>query len=58
MLIEQEGQARKTPNRRLCFFDFAGATVRGLALGMPVVYLGDTPGLTVLAVIGRRQVRG
>jgi hypothetical protein len=34
-------------------FDYAGVTVKGLAMGMPVVYLGISAGLVVLAVIGR-----
>jgi len=34
-------------------FDYAGATAGGLAMGMPVVYLGIAVGLMVLAVIGR-----
>jgi hypothetical protein len=34
-------------------FDYAGATTEGLETGMPVVYLGITIGLLVLAVIGR-----
>jgi len=38
-------------------FDYAGATARGLATGMPFVYLGITAALLVLAVLGRwRQV--
>jgi len=39
-------------------FDYAGATAGGLAMGMPVVYMGITAGLVVLAVIGRwRQLQ-
>lgn len=39
-------------------FDYAGATAEGLAMGMPVVYLGITAGLVALAVIGRwRQLQ-
>jgi hypothetical protein len=39
-------------------FDYAGATAGGLAMGMPLVYLGITTGLVVLAVIGRwRQLQ-
>ena len=39
-------------------FDYVGATAGGLAMGMPVVYLGITAGLMVLAVIGRwRQLQ-
>jgi hypothetical protein len=38
--------------------DYAGATARGLAMGMPFVYLGITAGLVVLALIGRwRQLQ-
>ncbi|MGD8623886.1 MAG: hypothetical protein PVJ34_05070 [Anaerolineae bacterium] len=38
-------------------FDYAGATAKGLAMGMPFVYLGITVVLLVLAVLGRwRQV--
>jgi ABC-type transport system involved in multi-copper enzyme maturation permease subunit len=40
-------------------FDYAGVTSADLAIGMPVVYLGITTGLLVLAVIGRwRQASG
>lgn len=40
-------------------FDYAGATATGLAMGMPVVYLGITAGLVVLVMIGRwRQLQG
>jgi hypothetical protein len=39
-------------------FDYTGATAEGLKMGMPVVYLGITAGLVVLAVFGRwRQIR-
>ena len=38
---------------RIPSFDFAGVTAGGLAMGMPVVYLGITAGLVVLAAIGR-----
>jgi hypothetical protein len=39
-------------------FDYAGATAGGLAMGMPVVYMGITAGLVALAVIGRwRQLQ-
>jgi hypothetical protein len=39
-------------------FDYAGVTAGGLAMGMPVVYLGITVGLMALAVFGRwRQIR-
>ena len=39
-------------------FDYAGATSGGLAMGMPVVYLGITAGLVALGVIGRwRQLQ-
>lgn len=38
-------------------FDYAGTTAEGLASGMPLVYLGITAGLMVLALIGRwRQI--
>jgi hypothetical protein len=38
-------------------FDYAGATARGLTMGMPFVYLGITVALLALAVLGRwRQV--
>jgi hypothetical protein len=38
--------------------DYAGATAEGLAMGMPVVYLGVSGALVVLSLIGRwRQVR-
>jgi hypothetical protein len=38
-------------------FDYAGATAEGLANGMPLVYLGITAGLVLLALIGRwRQI--
>jgi hypothetical protein len=38
-------------------FDYAGATAEGLANGMPLLYLGITAGLMVLALIGRwRQI--
>jgi hypothetical protein len=33
--------------------DYAGATARGLAMGMPFVYLGITLALLVVAVLGR-----
>ena len=36
-------------------FDYAGVTHSGLAMGMPLVYLGITAGLVVLALIGRRR---
>jgi len=36
-------------------FDYAGATAEGLAMGMPVVYLGIAAGLVVLAVAGRKR---
>lgn len=36
-------------------FDYAGTTAGGLAMGMPVVYLGIAAGLVVLAVVGRRR---
>jgi hypothetical protein len=37
--------------------DYAGTTARGLAMGMPFVYLGITAALLVLAVLGRwRQI--
>jgi len=43
---------------RIPSFDFAGATTGSLAMGMPVVYLGITAGLMVLAMIGRwRQIQ-
>ena len=39
-------------------FDYTGATAEGLAMGTPVLYLGITAGLVVLAVIGRwRQLQ-
>jgi hypothetical protein len=39
-------------------FDYAGVTVEGLLMGMPVVYLGITIGLMVLALFGRwRQIQ-
>jgi hypothetical protein len=39
-------------------FDYASATAEGLSVGMPVVYLGITAGLVVLALVRRsRQVR-
>jgi hypothetical protein len=34
-------------------FDYAGVTVGGLAMGMPIVYLGISAGLVALAMIGR-----
>ena len=38
--------------------DYAGATAEGLALGMPVVYLGITVVLVALALVGRwRQLQ-
>jgi len=36
-------------------FDYAGVTAAGLAIGMPLVYLGITAGLIALAMIGRRR---
>jgi hypothetical protein len=36
-------------------FDYAGATAGGLAAGIPLVYLGISAGLVVLAVLGRRR---
>ncbi len=39
---------------RIPAFDYAGANAEGLAMRMPVVYLGITTGLVVLALIGRR----
>jgi hypothetical protein len=43
---------------RVPTFDYAGVTVEGLLMGMPVVYLGITVGLMMLALIGRwRQIR-
>jgi hypothetical protein len=36
-------------------FDYAGVTARGLAMGMPLVYMGITVGLVALAVIGQWQ---
>jgi hypothetical protein len=39
-------------------FDYAGVTAGGLMMGMPVVYLGITVGLMVLALFGRwRQIQ-
>ena len=35
--------------------DYAGATARGLEMGMPLVYLGISAGLVALALIRRRQ---
>jgi hypothetical protein len=44
---------------RVPAFDYAGVTAESLAMGMPLVYLGISAGLMVLAVIGRwRQVKG
>jgi hypothetical protein len=34
-------------------FDYAGATADSLAMGKPVIYLGITAGLMLLALIGR-----
>jgi hypothetical protein len=43
---------------RVPAFDYAGATGEGLAIGMPVVYLGIGAALVALGLIGRwRQVR-
>jgi hypothetical protein len=43
---------------RLPAFDYAGATAKGLAMGMPILYLGISVALLALGVIGRwRQVR-
>jgi hypothetical protein len=43
---------------RVPVFDYAGATAEGLAMGMPVVYLGISVALVALGMIGRwRQVR-
>jgi hypothetical protein len=36
-------------------FDYAGVTPAGLARGMPLVYLGLTVGLVMLAALGRRR---
>jgi len=36
-------------------FDYAGVTPAGLAMNIPLVYLGLTAGMVVLAVIGRRR---
>jgi hypothetical protein len=43
---------------RVPALDYSGATAEGLAIGMPVVYLGVSAVLVALGVIGRwRQVR-
>jgi hypothetical protein len=43
---------------RIPAFDYVGVTSQGLAMGMPVVYLGISVALVVLGLIGRwRQVR-
>jgi hypothetical protein len=43
---------------RVPAFDYAGVTGEGLAMGMPLVYLGISVALVALAVMGRwRQVR-
>jgi hypothetical protein len=36
-------------------FDYAGVTPAGLAIGMPLLYLGITVGLVALAVAGRKR---
>lgn len=40
---------------RMPALDYAGATAESLTMGMPVVYLGVTAGLLVLAALGRRR---
>lgn len=43
---------------RVPAFDYGGVTAEGLAMGMPLVYLGITLGLLMLAVVGRwRQLQ-
>lgn len=50
LLLWYLGVANQVPS-----FDYAGVTPTGLAIGMPLIYLGLTAALVALAVVGRRR---
>ena len=43
------------PGNQVPAFDYIGVVPEGLEMGMPLLYLGITAGLLVLAMIGRRR---